>query len=150
MSETMQLEIVSATEAAAKVTVKEVYVPGYLGETGVLENHRPYVSLLEPGEINYTDVEGKKSYLFVREGFIEVNDNNVVVISDTVEPGESLSSEEIEAKLAEIEAQMDALQGKDMSAEELETAPEKWKEVLAEKKEWEVKRAIFQKVKQSK
>ncbi len=146
MSDTIHLEIVSSTEAPFKAGIKELYIPAYLGEAGVLEDHKPYISLLKPGEVNYIDVHGKKFYLYVREGFIEVLDNSIVIISDSVEKGEALDKEEIDAKLVELDNRIQALQDKDMSADELIEAPEKIAAAIEEQKELKTKRSIIQKI----
>jgi F-type H+-transporting ATPase subunit epsilon len=150
MAEKIQLEIVSSTEVPFKASIKELYIPAYNGEAGILENHKPYVTLLQPGEVFYTDIHDKKSYLYVRDGFIEVNDNNVVIISDTVEKGEALDKAEIEAKLADLEKQIKALQDKDMNAEDLQAAPDKFKAALAEQREFDIKKKIIAKIEKAK
>jgi F-type H+-transporting ATPase subunit epsilon len=146
MSDKIHLEIVSSTEAPFKVSITELYIPAYYGEAGVLENHKPYISLMQPGEIFYTDIHDKKFYLYVKEGFVEVNNNKIVIISDTIEKGENLKKEEIEAKLAELDDRIKALQNKDMTEEELIAAPEKLEKAIADQKEYITKQAILAKL----
>ena len=150
MAERIHLEIVSSTEAPFKTGIKEIYIPAYYGEAGVLENHKPYVSLLQPGEVNYTDVNNKKFYLYIHDGFVEVNNNHVVIISDSVEKGETFDKAEIEAKLSDLEKQIKALQSKDMSTEDLQAAPEKFEKALAEQKEFTIKQQIITKIEKQK
>jgi len=145
MSETIQLEIVSSTELPFKLNIKELYIPAYMGETGILENHKPYVSLLEPGEVSYLDAQGKRSYLFVGDGFVEVLDNKVVLISDTVEQGKSLKAEEIDSGLAEIEKEIKYFSGKEMTDAEMQEAPDKLEKAFARQKEYIIKAAIIKK-----
>jgi F-type H+-transporting ATPase subunit epsilon len=104
MPENMELEIVSSTAEVFKAEVKELYVPAYLGEAGILENHLPYLSLINAGELYYKDNNDKHHYLYITEGFLEVLDNKIVVISDSIEKGEGFAKEEIEKKLREIAA----------------------------------------------
>lgn len=147
MSQTIQLEIVSSTEAPFKASITQLYIPAYLGETGILGDHKPYVSLLQPGEVFYTDIHGKDFYLYIHDGFVEVNDNSVVLISDSVERGENLKREEIEAKLSDLEKQIQALSGKDMSDEEMKDAPDKINKAIEERKEYNTKLGIVNKLK---
>jgi F-type H+-transporting ATPase subunit epsilon len=146
MADTIQLEIITSTVAPIKAAIKEIYIPAYKGEAGILEDHKPYISLLQPGEVNFTDIHGKKTYLYIRDGFVEVNDNTIVLISDSVEKGEDFNMEEIDAKLVELDNRIKALQDKDMSPEDLIAAPDKFAEALKEQTEFRTKRAIIQKL----
>ncbi len=150
MSQTMQLEIVSATETALKASIKELYIPAFNGRVGILENHKPYLSLLQQGEMCYTDIHDKKFYFFIRDGFIEVKDNHIVIISDAIERGENLKKEEIEAKLTELDQQIQSLQQKEKTPEELKAAPEKLQAALLQKKEFEIKSTIIHEIEATK
>ncbi|MCP4150320.1 MAG: ATP synthase F1 subunit epsilon [bacterium] len=143
--ERMQLQVVTSTDATFKTTVTELYIPAYLGEAGVLENHKPYISLLRSGEIVYTDISNKKKYLYIHEGFIEVLKNKVSIISDSVEKGEDLviASEEIEAKLEKLAARIkSSLKG--------EITPGELEEAIREQKEYTIKLEITKKIEQGK
>ena len=100
MADTIHLEIVTAAEPAIKASIRQLYLPAYLGKAGILEDHKPYITLIKPGEISYRDIHDKNHYLYIQEGFMEVIDNKVVIISDAVERGETFNKEEIEKKLS--------------------------------------------------
>ena len=123
MSDTIQLEIVTSTAPAVKASIKQLYIPAYKGKAGVLENHKPYISLLKPGEIFYTDIRGKNFYFFIRDGFMEVKDNKIVIVSDTVEKGETLVSnkDEIEESISQLKSKIAAYLKGEISADELDT-----------------------------
>ena len=99
MTEIIHLQVVTSTDTGLEASIHELYIPAYFGEAGVLENHKPYISLLNSGEISYTDIKRGKFYLFIREGFLEVLNNKVSILSDSVEKGELLNKQEIEEKL---------------------------------------------------
>ncbi len=140
MSDTIQLQVVTYADTGIKAGIKDLYIPAYLGEAGILEDHKPYISLLQSGEVVYTDVMmDKKFYLYIREGFIEVLDNKVSIICDSVEKGEELDKEEIEAKLKELDARIkSSLKG--------EISPEELDEALIEQREFEIKQKIVKKI----
>lgn len=102
MTKTIELEFVSSTADVYKTGIKELYIPAYLGKAGVLENHLPYLTLLKPGEIYYQDTNGKNHYLYISDGFLEVQDNKITLISDSIEKGEEMDRTQIETKLKEI------------------------------------------------
>jgi len=139
MSDTIQLQVVTYADTALDVGIKDLYIPAYLGEAGILEDHKPYISLLQSGEVAYTDVMDKKHYLYIREGFIEVLDNKVSIICDAVEKGEELDREEIEAQLKALGARIkSSLKG--------EITPEELDEALIEYREFEKKQKIIKKL----
>jgi F-type H+-transporting ATPase subunit epsilon len=139
MSEIIELQVVTSTDTGLEASISELYIPAYFGEAGVLENHKPYISLLKSGEISYIDIKGKKFYLFIREGFLEVLDNKVSIFSDSVEKGELLDKQEIEEKLTKLDKQIKSSLTGEISPEELE-------EALEEQKEFKVKQKIIRKI----
>jgi F-type H+-transporting ATPase subunit epsilon len=148
MATTIHLEIVTAAEPAIKDSIKQLYLPAYLGKAGVLENHKPYISLLQPGEIFYTDISDKNHYLYIRDGIMEVNDNKIIIITDAVERGEKLIKEEIVAKLSQLDKIINEstklVEG--MTEEEMKKMPEELAVALEEQKEFETKLKILQKI----
>lgn len=71
--EKIQLNIISAEEASLTTEITELYIPAYYGEAGILENHLPFIAMLGAGEVSYKDISGKKHYLFVNSGFLELS-----------------------------------------------------------------------------
>lgn len=150
MADSIHLEIITSTEPPIKAGIKQVYLPAYLGKAGVLEYHKPYISLLKPGEVFYTDIKNKNFYLYIGAGFMEVNDNKIIIVTDALEKGESLNKEEIERKLAEIDNRIQSLIKKERAAEDLQKAPEELKKALAEQRELKTKQEIIQKIEKEK
>jgi F-type H+-transporting ATPase subunit epsilon len=148
MADTIHLEIVTAAEPAVKASIKQLYIPAYLGKAGVLENHKPYISLLQPGEIFYTDISDRNHYFYIRDGFMEVNDNKVIIITDAVERGEELDKDEVAAKLSQLEKLIDVstklVEG--MTEEEMKQMPLELAKALEEQKEFDTKMKILQKL----
>ncbi len=148
MADTIHLEIVTAAEPAIIADIKQLYLPAYLGKAGVLEDHKPYITLIKPGEISYRDTQDKNHYLYIREGFMEVNENKIVIISDAVERGETLNKEEIEKKLAEldktIKASLKLAEG--MTEEEMKKMPDELAQALEEQTEFQAKLKIIRKM----
>jgi len=139
MSDTIQLQVVTYADTELDVGIKDLYIPAYLGEAGILEDHKPYISLLQSGEVAYTDVMDRKHYLYIREGFIEVLDNKVSIICDSMKKGEDLDREEIEAKLKELDARI-------KSSIKGEITPGELDEALIEYREFEKKQKIIKKL----
>jgi F-type H+-transporting ATPase subunit epsilon len=143
MSDSIHLQVVTYTDTGLKAGIKELYIPAYFGEAGILEDHKPYISLLKAGEVVYTDVMGKRFHLYIREGFIEVLDNNVSIVCDSMEKGEDLNKELIETKLKELNTRIKSSLSGEITPEELD-------EALIEQREFEIKRNIIKKIEEKK
>jgi F-type H+-transporting ATPase subunit epsilon len=115
----MELEIITAIETAVRAQVTEVYVPACLGQAGILFNHRPYITVLQAGELYYRDIVGTRFELFVTGGFLEVRDNRVTVIADSVERPDSWIREDLETRLQTSEAQIQSASSGTISPDEL-------------------------------
>ncbi len=139
MNKHMELEIITSTETAVKTTIKEIYIPAYYGEAGILENHLPYISLLNYGEISYRDTQGIDHYIFIEEGFIENSGNKITIVSDSIERGEEMDG-------SEIEASYDELNKKIQSAPKGEISPEELEDALLQQKKLKIKVDILKKL----
>jgi F-type H+-transporting ATPase subunit epsilon len=106
MADAIELEIISSSEVVLRAEIKDLYIPAFLGEAGVLSHHLPYLSLLKAGEISYLDMDGERHFLYSGEGFMEVRDNRVTLIIDTFERGEDLREEILQKQLQEADARI--------------------------------------------
>ena len=139
MAETIELEIISFHEVILRSEIKDLYIPAFMGEAGVMSHHLPYLSLLKAGEISYLDLAGVRHYLYSGEGFLEVKDNRITLIIDTVERGEDFQEEELQKKLLESEKRVkSSFQGA--------ITPLELQEELARQKELRLKLGICRKL----
>lgn len=91
----IKFKIVSPEKTVFEDDVDQATLPTTDGQITILPNHRSYISSLDPGEI--TLKKGQEEILLsVSGGFIEFNQNNLVVLADTAE-----RAEEIDLKRAE-------------------------------------------------
>lgn len=141
MPENMELEVVTSTANVYKAEIKELYIPAYLGKAGVLENHLPYISLIDAGEIYYKDINNKNHYFYIKDGFLEVRDNKIVLLSDSLEKGEELDKGQIEEKLQEINQIIES--SKSLKAG---ISPDTLDKALKEQREFEIKHSISKKL----
>ena len=75
------LSIVTPEEKIFSDTVDNCYLPTTEGEIGVLEMHTALVSPIQPGELRYLK-DGEVHELAVGEGFVEVTQEKVSVLTD--------------------------------------------------------------------
>jgi F-type H+-transporting ATPase subunit epsilon len=139
MAGTIELEIITAREVALRAEIRDLYIPAFLGEAGVLSHHLPYITLLKPGELSYLDLEGKRHYLWSHEGFLEVRDDRLALILDGFERGEDLDEEGLRRELRETEARIQSSFQGAISPDELQVK-------LGRQRELQAKLAICRKI----
>ncbi|MBZ0199360.1 MAG: ATP synthase F1 subunit epsilon [Ignavibacteriaceae bacterium] len=98
----INLEIITPSKKAFNGEVKSITVPGTKGSFQVLYNHAPLMSTFEFGEIKITLPDEKVIHLATGGGTVEVNNNKVLILADSVELVGDIDLER--AKLAEQRA----------------------------------------------
>ncbi len=134
MGKSISLEIITSAETVVKEDILELFIPAYYGEAGILENHLPYISILRFGEVSYKDTEGKLHYLYIENGFIEVKDNSVVIISDLTIKGEDINHKENADSLEMVNERIKSAVKGQITAKELEEAIEEQKRLSVKSK----------------
>ena len=81
MTDCIFLTVLTPEKTLLEVNVSKVELPGAKGRFMVLRNHIPLISSLVEGTGAYMS-EGKESRIAVRSGFVEINDNKVVVCAE--------------------------------------------------------------------
>ena len=140
MAGTIDLEIITSSEVVLRAEIKDLYIPAFLGEAGVLSHHLPYLTLLKAGEISYLDLAGTRHFLYSGEGFLEVRDDRIALIIDDFVRGEDLSEDELKKRLLETEARIRSSFKGAITPDELQVE-------LARQRELQLKLAICKKIK---
>jgi F-type H+-transporting ATPase subunit epsilon len=92
----VRLEIVTPEAKTFSDNVDSVVIPGVEGELGVLPMHAPLMTLLEPGELRVMK-NGEETRLAVGEGFVEVTQEKIAVLTDM-----AVKESEIDESAAEV------------------------------------------------
>ena len=93
----MHLKIVTPERVIHDSRAMQITVPTLEGEVTILPHHSALVGVLKPGEMIMLDEQGKALPLAVSGGFLQVADNEVVVLADTAERADEI----IEARAEE-------------------------------------------------
>ena len=112
---TTKLDIVSAERMVYSEDVDVIIAPGVEGQLGILPNHAPLMTMLEPGELRIRK-GGDELSLAISGGFLEVRPDRVIVLADAAE-----RVEEIDIARAE-EAKRRAQEQLSRRAPEVDTA----------------------------
>jgi F-type H+-transporting ATPase subunit epsilon len=100
MADTLELEVATPERELVRELVREVQVPGKNGYMGILPGHSPLLGLLGIGTLTYVAVsDGRKRYLSVHGGFVEVLEDHVRVLADCAERAEEIDVQRARAAL---------------------------------------------------
>lgn len=79
----MYLEIITPDKKVFSGEIDSVQVPGSKGSFAVLKYHAPIISTLERGKVKVVE-RGAESFFEVSGGTIEVKDNIVIILAESV------------------------------------------------------------------
>lgn len=79
------LEIIAPDKVVFRSEATSLTAPGVDGLFQVLYNHAPLLAQLGIGPMTVKTSDGRDAHFAVSGGFVEVRDNHVVVLVDTVE-----------------------------------------------------------------
>tara|TARA_B100000686_G_C15833090_1_gene499002 strand:+ start:15 stop:413 length:399 start_codon:yes stop_codon:yes gene_type:complete len=84
MSEEFKVEIVNPEKTfLSKEDAKEVIVPAFEGEMGILKDHISIISFLKPGIIKVYSKSEENKY-FVEDGILEFKDNSLSILTSSI------------------------------------------------------------------
>ena len=84
MSEEFKVEIVNPEKSfLSKENVKEVVIPAFEGEMGILKDHISIISFLKPGIITVYSKSEENKY-FVEDGIAEFKDNSLSILTSSI------------------------------------------------------------------
>ena len=101
MSEQFTVEIISPDEQILKIEAKEVSIPAFEGEIGILKNHIPLITFLRPGLIKIFG-DSNKIY-FVEDGTVEFANNNLLILTSTTKMLTNFDKKSIEDLINDAE-----------------------------------------------
>lgn len=98
MAETIHLKVASPDRLVFEGDVESLEAPAADGYLGVLPRHAPLMAELGTGVLSFVDLTGKRRYLMVNQGLLEVLPNNVRVLTS-----EALWEAEVDIERAKVQ-----------------------------------------------
>lgn len=92
----LTLKIVTPEEEVLNEEVDQVNVSTTQGELGILPHHASLMAKLTPGELKIKK-NGKISYFAIGEGFLQVENNSLTIMTDLAENSEDIDEKAVEA-----------------------------------------------------
>jgi F-type H+-transporting ATPase subunit epsilon len=108
MAGTFKFELVTPERMALSEEAAQVVVPGVEGEFTVLPGHAPVISALRPGIIDVTLPDARKSRIFVKGGFAEVDAGHLTVLAERALDVAAMDAGTIAAELEAADAELAA------------------------------------------
>lgn len=105
MAQTMHFELVTPASKLLDLDVEQVGMTGIEGDFGVLPEHTPFLTVLQPGELTYL-AEGTKHHVFVDWGFCEVLPDRISVMAEMSELAVDIDYDEARERKESVEQQM--------------------------------------------
>ncbi len=94
MSENFVVEVISPSKSVLKSETKEVTLPSYEGEMGILKDHVPIITFLRPGIITIKK-DNQEMKFFIEEGTVEFSKNNLLILTSTAKDLSKFNQDEI-------------------------------------------------------
>lgn len=112
----LTLEVVTPIRrVVSPLKVKSVTVPGIQGEMTILPGHARLVSTLDTGVLRYETESGQQMSAALSNGFLEVRNDKVSVLADTLELATEINLER--ARRAQAKAE-DRLKEKELEPDQ--------------------------------
>ena len=102
-----KIEIISPEKIFfSKENVKEVVLPAYEGEMGILKDHISIISFLKPGIIKVYNSDNKADNFYIEDGIVEFKNNNLSILTSSIFNLNEVEKNKLQdlLKLAEEEA----------------------------------------------
>jgi len=91
------LEIVTPRKVAFSGDVESFSAPGVVGGFQVLYNHAPLLSEIGIGEVKLRNTDGSEMRYATSGGFVDVLNNHVTLLAETVERADEIDTARAEA-----------------------------------------------------
>lgn len=95
----MHFKIITPMRTALEANVLSVHLPGTEGELEVLPGHAGMITSVANGELIYRPVDGEPSSLFVGGGFLQVQHDDVLLVTDTALEADEINTDTVEEAL---------------------------------------------------
>ena len=113
MSNVFKVEIVNPEKSfLTKEDVREVVVPAFEGDMGILKDHISIISFLKPGLLRVIDVNSADKTYYIEDGIIEFKNNCLSILTSNIFNIKKIDKNKLRDIL--IEAEKDA-QNQDIS-----------------------------------
>jgi F-type H+-transporting ATPase subunit epsilon len=102
---TLTVRVIAPDKTVWDAPAEEVILPSTTGQLGILTGHAPLLSALEPGVLRVREGKGWQS-IALTGGFAEVDANEVTILVNGAERGDTIDKEAARAALDAAQARL--------------------------------------------
>ncbi len=103
---TFTLSIVTPEHILFEEEVESIIVPGAQGYLGVLANHAPLITPIEPGRLTVRKSSSTEIVMAISGGFLEVSGNKATVLADAAEYADEIDLERARKSLERVRTRL--------------------------------------------
>ena len=115
----LTLRVLAPDKSVFDDTVEEVILPSTTGLLGILPGHISMVTAIDIGVLKVRRSNGQWDSIALMGGFAEVESDDVTVLVNSAELGESIDSADAENKLEQAKNELMKLEGEGNSPEKI-------------------------------
>jgi len=82
---TFHLSVITPAGTAYEGGIVSLVAPADKGYLGVLRNHAPMLTLLQPGKLSIRETAGQEIVFDIGAGYLQVENNRVTVLTERVD-----------------------------------------------------------------
>ena len=97
----LNVRVITPDKVVWDATAEELILPSSTGQLGILTDHAPLLTALDIGVMRLK-TEGKWTSIVLMEGFAEVEDNKITILSNGAEEGSTIDSTTAQAELEKV------------------------------------------------
>jgi F-type H+-transporting ATPase subunit epsilon len=102
---TLTVRVIAPDKTVWDAPAEEVILPSTTGQLGILTGHAPLLSALEPGVLRVRESKGWQA-IALMGGFVEVDANEVTILVNGAERGDTIDKEDARVALDAAQARM--------------------------------------------
>ena len=96
----MHFKIITPLRTALETEVLGILLPGTEGEMEILPGHADLISSVANGELIYRPTAGERKSLFVGGGFLQVESDRILLVTDTALESGEINTDSVEEAIA--------------------------------------------------
>lgn len=100
----LQFQIITPVRTALQATVSSIQLPAVAGEMEILPGHADLIAAVANGELVYKPENGEAQSLFVGGGFLQVENETVLLVTDTALVADEIAPSAVQAAIERAQA----------------------------------------------
>ena len=95
----LQFQIITPVRTALQAAVTSIQLPAVAGEMEILPGHADLIAAVANGELVYKPENGEAQSLFVGGGFLQVENEKVLLVTDTALVADEINPSAVQAAI---------------------------------------------------